>query len=207
MGNPWLDVPLEDYERHMGAPAVNQLEPLSQLFARALEQAAPQSVAILGIAGGNGLEQIDPARVTLIVGVDIHPDYLEAVHARWSARLPQVELFAVDLESDPLPGAPVDLVHAALIFEHTGVDGPLDAACRLTAPGGFLSVVLQRPSDTAPAVATTGVASLQGLAARFRHIDPDEMTLRLVSRGLVFVNSQSVPLASGKALWWSLFQR
>ena len=55
--NPWLSIPLADYEGHMGA--VKQLDALSALFARALEVCAPESVAVLGIAGGNGLESLD----------------------------------------------------------------------------------------------------------------------------------------------------
>ena len=60
MTNPWLSVPLADYEAHMRSPAVQQLDALSDLFAEALAFCNPASVAILGIAGGNGLERIDP---------------------------------------------------------------------------------------------------------------------------------------------------
>ena len=53
MANPWLSIPLADYEGHMNAPQVHQLEALSDLFAEALTQRRPESVALLGIAGGN----------------------------------------------------------------------------------------------------------------------------------------------------------
>lgn len=57
MSNPWLSIPLAEYEGHMGA--VKQLGALSELFTRALEVCVPDSVAVLGIAGGNGLECLD----------------------------------------------------------------------------------------------------------------------------------------------------
>jgi len=57
--NPWLALPLEDYEGHMGLDAVNQLAPLADLFGEALARLRPRSVAILGVAGGNGLQHVD----------------------------------------------------------------------------------------------------------------------------------------------------
>ena len=63
----WLRVPLADYEGHMSAAGVEQLAPLADLFRQALTQTNPESVAILGIAGGNGLEHIDPAWLVAIL--------------------------------------------------------------------------------------------------------------------------------------------
>ena len=68
MSDPWLSIPLADYEGHMGADNVQQLSALSGLFKRALDVCLPDSVAILGIAGGNGLEHANPATIKRIVG-------------------------------------------------------------------------------------------------------------------------------------------
>jgi hypothetical protein len=57
--NPWLRVPLADYEGHMRAPGVAQLDALGELFACALRTYVPRSVAVLGVAGGNGLDAVD----------------------------------------------------------------------------------------------------------------------------------------------------
>src|SRR5215831_4846669 len=70
VSNPWLTVPLTDYERHMASPEVGQLRFLSDLFAESLECFHPRSVAVLGIAGGNGLDRIDPGVTQRIVGFD-----------------------------------------------------------------------------------------------------------------------------------------
>ena len=86
----WLKIPLSDYEGHMGSDTVRQLEPLAGLFGRALELCKPRSVAILGVAGGNGLERID-CNVTRIVGIDINPEYLKTVRERHGT-LPGLEL-------------------------------------------------------------------------------------------------------------------
>ena len=63
MSNPWLNIPLADYEGHMRSDEVQQLDALTELFAAALERCQPTSVAILGAGGGNGLDRID-SRVT-----------------------------------------------------------------------------------------------------------------------------------------------
>jgi hypothetical protein len=55
MSDPWLSIPPADYEGHMGADNVQPLSAMSGLFKRALDVCLPDSVAILGIAGGNGL--------------------------------------------------------------------------------------------------------------------------------------------------------
>ena len=57
--NPWLDIPLEDYERHMSHELVGQSTLLNSLTKKYLENIKPESAIFLGIAGGNGLEHID----------------------------------------------------------------------------------------------------------------------------------------------------
>jgi len=113
MTSPWLDIPLADYESHMSAPEVAQLRALSDLFAEGLGIRRPVSVAVMGIAGGNGLDRIDQAITTRVVGVDVNPHYLETVRSRYD-RLPGLELHCVDIAAEAgacsivlqLPGDP-----------------------------------------------------------------------------------------------------
>jgi hypothetical protein len=81
--NPWLALPLEDYEGHMSSNAVNQLVPLADLFGEALARLRPRSVAILGVAGGNGLQHVDGTITARVVGIDVNPDYLAATRERF----------------------------------------------------------------------------------------------------------------------------
>src|SRR5512140_2480766 len=99
MPSPWLSVPLSDYEGHMRSPGVQQLDALSDLFADAVECCRPESVAILGIAGGNGLERIDANITKRILGLDVNPLYLEAVRRRFAA-VYDLELHCVDLAEE-----------------------------------------------------------------------------------------------------------
>ena len=204
--NPWLKVPLEDYEGHMRAPSVAQLEALAEIFGQVLERCRPESVAVLGVAGGNGLERIRPAVTRRIVGVDVNRAYLDATRRRF-AHLPGLELVAADLACDALGAAPVALVHAALIFEHAGTERCLENAASLVAEGGRLSVVLQLESASEAAVGETGYASLARLAGEFRFVDPAGFTARLQGLGFVLTHSERREVASGKAFWIGIFAR
>jgi threonine dehydrogenase-like Zn-dependent dehydrogenase len=205
--NRWLDVPLHDYEGHMGSPLVDQLAPLARLFADALVRLRPASVAVLGVAGGNGLEHIDPAVTSRVVGIDVNPSYLEAVRSRLP-ELRGLELHCFDLGRDPAPAIePVSLVHAALVFEHAGTAACLDTAVALVAPEGHLSVVLQMPADDRDAVTPTGYASVASLAADFAFVDPHRLRRTLAQRGLRLTHQARITLATGKALWSGCFER
>jgi hypothetical protein len=204
MNSPWLEVPLEDYEGHMLAPEVAQLPVLADLFADALALRRPASVAVLGVAGGNGLGRIDPALTKRVVGFDCNPHYLEAVRGRY-AGLAGLELHCVDLAREMVEAAPVDLVHAALVFEHTGVGRCLENAVRMIDAGGALSVVLQLPS--AQAVSPSGYASIQRLRSNFVYVEPGEMRAALEKRGFLFDRESRRDLPEGKAFWMGIFTR
>jgi SAM-dependent methyltransferase len=204
MSGPWLDIPLEDYEGHMGSPGVRQLTVLSDLFRQALDRCRPESVAVLGVAGGNGLEHIDSAATKRIVGIDINQRYLDEVSRRFGG-LAGLELHCCDLAACRLSLAPVALVHAALIFEHAGLGLALENALSLVAPGGRLSVALQLPSRDEEGVASTGYASLQALKEDFRLIDPTEFQRLLGQAGFRLLGRESRSLPAGKAFWLGAF--
>jgi threonine dehydrogenase-like Zn-dependent dehydrogenase len=202
MSNPWISIPLADYEGHMDA--VQQLGALSELFGRALAICRPDSVAVLGIAGGNGLEHVDRAAITRIVGVDINAEYLDEVRRRFGAHA-DLELHCVDLSQEPLRVAPVALVHAALFFEHAGLGPTLDHALSLVSPGGRFSVVLQLPATDHGGVSPTPFPSMQRLAANFSYIDIAQFRGLLEQRGLRLLTEELRPLSTGKALWLGVF--
>jgi threonine dehydrogenase-like Zn-dependent dehydrogenase len=204
MPNPWLEIPLADYEAHMAA--VRQLELLSDLFAEALAVRRPGSVAVLGVAGGNGLERIDSRLTRRVVGIDIHPEYLEAVGSRY-ADLAGLELHCIDLSQQAVQIPPVDLVHAALVFEHAGTDRALENAVSLVAADGALSVVLQLPSPSEQEIGPSGVASILLLKDHFSPIAPLRLHEKLHQRGLQPVWETQRTLPAGKSFWMGVFLR
>jgi SAM-dependent methyltransferase len=205
--NPWLALPLEDYEGHMGSAAVDQLVPLADLFGEALARLRPRSVAVLGVAGGNGLEHVDGTSTTRVVAIDVNQAYLDATRARFP-ELGGLELHCADLTRDqPLDVEPVSLVHAALVFEHAGIERCLEHAVALVAPGGHLSVVLQLPSTRQQAVTPTEFASMAALAGDFAFVDPHQLRRTLAQRGLRLTHQARRTLSTGKTFWSGYFER
>jgi len=192
----------------MASPGVDQLTALAELFKRALDYSLPESVAVLGVAGGNGLEQIDCAATTSVVAVDINQGYLDEVGRRFgSSRIAGLELHCCDLAERRLNLPPVALVHAALIFEHVGLGLALENAVSLVSAQGHLAVVLQLPSEDEQGVTATSYKSMQALKRDFSLIDRGQFQRLLEPKGFELVKQEYRLLASGKALWLGVFVR
>jgi SAM-dependent methyltransferase len=161
-------------------------------------------VAILGVAGGNGLEHIDLIATERVVGVDIHSEYLDAVRVRFPQH--PLVLHCADLASEAIAADPVDLVHAALVLEHAGVEGCLRNALALVKPGGWLSVVLQLPSEAA-GVSQTPFVSMQSLRNHFQLVEREQLVSALQASGLQLAHEQRTDLPGGKAFWLGMFSR
>ena len=205
MRNPWLDIPLQDYEGHMNSPDVAQLAALADLFDETLTYCRPESVAILGIAGGNGLDRIDLHITKRVVGIDILSAYLDAIRARYP-QLP-LTLHCFDLEQGTLNEKSVALVHAALIFEHAGTGQCLQSAASLVAHGGHLAVVLQLPSSTQANVSPTQFKTMLSLANQFQLVDHANLQQSLESIGFALQHQTRRDLPAGKALWLGIFKK
>jgi len=206
MDRPWLQVTLQDYEGHMGVAGVDQLAPLADLFAEALAFCRPQSVAIVGIAGGNGLQHIDTHTTDRVVGIDINAEYLTAVKNRFPA-LEQLELHHLDMSKQRPRLEPVAMVHVALLFEHTGLSPCLENCLSLVVGGGHFASVLQLPSPAQAAVANTGFPSIQKLKDQFALIDPADFTAGVEHKGFSLLLEKQRPLPAGKGFWMGIFQR
>ena len=204
--NPWLALPLDDYEGHMRLEAVNQLGPLADLFGEALARLRPPSVAVLGVAGGNGLQHVDGTITTRVVGIDVNPGYLTAARARFPDSR-GLELLRADLEHDAIDTEPVALAHAALVFEHAGTGRCLESAASLVAPGGHLSVVLQLPTEGREAVTPSAYPSMGTLADGFAFVDPHRLRRLLAQQDLRLTHQARRVLSGGKAFWSGYFER
>lgn len=121
MANPWEKIALSDYESHMKLDSVMQLQSLNQMMKGQFAYPV-NSVMILGIAGGNGLEHIGRDRFQKVYGIDINEEYLKAVRERYVNISDILELIRLNLmeETDRLPRA--ELLIADLLIEYIGYD-------------------------------------------------------------------------------------
>ena len=119
--NPWEAIALSDYEGHMSLREVGQLQTLNLIMKEQFEDnSGSESVMVLGVAGGNGLEHIRDKRFKKVYGIDINSDYLMTAKKRFADLSDILDLRRIDLinEADELP--PADLVIADLLIEYIG---------------------------------------------------------------------------------------
>jgi len=198
MHTPWLEIPLEDYEAHMSLPSVGQAQMLAEQLGRMVALHAPRSVAVVGCAGGNGLDRLESPCVKRVVAVDINPHYIAACRSRYANRLPNLELVCADVESGQMQFEPVELIYAALIFEYTDTFATLAALKRNLRAGGTLVSVLQLTHSELPAITPSAYTSLMALASAFRPIVPADLCACASAAGFELAGSNPINLRSGK---------
>jgi len=205
MKNPWLDVPLDDYESHMALPHVGQSQLLSRLLGEAIENHRPSSIALLGCAGGNGLERIPSTSVERVVGIDINQQYLEHAAARYKDQIPHLELLAGDLAVDRFSFDPVELVFAGLIFEYVEARTLLKQALSMLVEGGRLVSVIQLPSaieDVTPSPYTT----LKSVSSVLRVVPHNELAALARDAGFGNESERVVAATGGKTFQVNTFR-
>lgn len=122
MENPWKAVALTDYENHMRMADVYQLQTLNGMMKEQFCSFDAESVMILGIAGGNGLEHVDDEKFKTVYGVDVNPDYLAVCRQRYPNLEKVLKPICADLTDKELhlPGAV--LLIANLLVEYIGYE-------------------------------------------------------------------------------------
>ncbi|MET0214194.1 MAG: class I SAM-dependent methyltransferase [Vicinamibacterales bacterium] len=198
MGNPWLDISESDYVGHMSSPDVNQRPVLSRLLRDTLESARPETVLVLGCSTGNGLEHVDATVTRRVAGVDLNPTYLRRLIERFPNPAFALDVRCVDLAEYAFEPDAFDLVHAALVLEYVDWLPLLPRFASTLRPRGTLSVVLQRPSVSSPAVTPTAFASLRSLESVFHFVEPDVLVALASDVGLRLDYRRTEPLPSAK---------
>jgi len=207
MTSPWLNIPLAEYEGHMSLPGIGQARMLSDHFAEILAEYSPGSVAVIGCAGGNGLDRIRPETTTRIVTIDINPDYLRVLASRFTHRLPGLEPYVADVEVSLPAVEPVELVYAALLFEYVAPAPTFRNLAVLCRPRGSLVTVVQLPAGSLAPVSPSPYTSLNALAAVMRLIAPEVLVRHAAEAGFVLSSTRQVVLPSGKRFLAQVFSR
>ncbi len=197
--NPWLEIPLADYEGHMALPEVAQAAYLADTLERLVKDHAPQSVAVIGCAGGNGFDRLARLKVPRVVGADVNPAYLAEAKRRYSGSLQRLELVCCDIASGQCQFEPVDFIFAALVFEFAGVPSALVSLRRSLRPRGVAAAILQCPHASIGAITPSPFASLAKLAPILRLIPPEQFQQDAEQAGFAVRSSFQRVLASGKA--------
>src|SRR5262245_48736469 len=160
MRHPWFEVPIADYEAHMALPSVGQAQLLRTMLQRTVVQFQPCSLAVLGVAGGNGLECLDRTLVRRVVALDFNPDYLALCSRRYAASFTECGPVLHDLSLGPPGITPVECIFAGLVLEYVCVESFCGYLASLLPTDGNFAVLLQLPSPTLPEVSASPFTSL-----------------------------------------------
>jgi hypothetical protein len=207
MESPWLHIPLADYEAHMASSSVDQASLLAEVFSTALQRFRPASVAVIGCAGGNGFDRIDPRTTTRVMGIDINPQYLEATARRHPGHFKELVLHNADIAGDELHLEPVDLSYAALILEYVDVAAALSNLASLCHEAGHLVTVLQLPSLPLAQITPTAIPTIMRLASVMNLVDPSALVEVAQDRGFAHLESTRVTSSMGKQFAIQIYQR
>jgi hypothetical protein len=156
-------------------------------------------VLVLGCSTGNGLEHVDPAVTSRVVAIDVNPTYLRRLRERFPNPSFDLDVRCGDVIDIELERDAYDLVHAGLIFEYVEWSVLLPRLAGALRMGSVLSVVLQGPSDSSPAVTPTRFTSLRKLESLFRFVEPTVLVDAARDRGLHLRARHTEGLPAGKS--------
>ncbi|WP_343208834.1 class I SAM-dependent methyltransferase [Anaerolentibacter hominis] len=178
--NPWEIVPLSDYEEHMKDSMVGQLTVLNYIMKMQMNVHCIRSMAILGVAGGNGLEHI-PDSVETVYGIDVNVNYLTMCRERYRRLGEKLVTLRMDLTNEDTVLPHVDLVIANLLIEYVGVHR---FAEQIRAAGpGYLSCVIQREEGSSFVSDSPYRRSLMVLDPLHRSVDRTELVKCMENAG------------------------
>ncbi len=195
--NPWLTIDAEDYESHMSAENVLQLQTLKAITRDQYRAYKPKTLMILGICTGNGLEAVE-AYTNQVYGIDINQSYLDICKNRFKNKIKSLDLLALDLNVEYCHHEKVDLIIANMILEYMDLKRFFKQVSLSLNKAGVVSVVVQRNKERSSFVSATGQSALETLNDFHHTVDIFMFKESLAKAGFVILKEIIIPLAGGK---------
>ena len=204
--NPWEEISLETYEKHMSLDSVKQLQVMNQIMKRQFEDYPVDTAMILGVAGGNGLEHIDTKKYKKVYGVDINELYLQETQKRYSNLADILQCLHLDIvdEVERLPHS--ELLIANLLIEYIGYDAFVRAVKKINPE--YISCVIQINTDEEMWVSDSPyIHAFDGLDEIHHQMESEVLSEKMNSIGFKLIMQDKVNLPNSKALVRLDFQR
>lgn len=198
MKNPWEEIKLSDYESHMELDSVMQLQAMNAMMKRQFYQHPVQTAMVLGVAGGNGLEHVDPRRLRKVYGVDINRDYLKECAKRYSGLGDVLECLCADLAAEPVELPHADLVIANLLIEYIGYDCFQRVVCKVKPT--YVSCIIQINTDDGFVSKSPYLHVFDKLEQVHHQMEEHELTAALKQIGYHVIGKTEQALPNGKKL-------
>ena len=197
--NPWEEISLETYEKHMSLDSVKQLQLMNRIMKSQFEDYPVDTVMILGVAGGNGLEHIDSKKYKKVYGVDINELYLQETQKRYSNLADILQCLHLDIvcETKKLPQS--QLLVANLLIEYIGYDAFVRAVNIINPE--YISCVIQINTDEEMWVSDSPyIHAFDGLDEIHHQMESDVLNEKMNSIGFKLILQDMTELPNSKAL-------
>ena len=197
--NPWEEISLETYEKHMSLDSVKQLQLMNRIMKSQFEDYPVDTVMILGIAGGNGLEHIDIKKYKKVYGVDINELYLQETQKRYSNLADILQCLHLDIvcETEKLPQS--QLLVANLLIEYIGYDAFVRAVNIINPE--YISCVIQINTDEEMWVSDSPyIHAFDGLDEIHHQMESEVLSEKMNSIGFKLILQDMTELPNSKAL-------
>lgn len=197
--NPWEEISLETYEKHMSLDSVKQLQLMNRIMKSQFEDYPVDTVMILGIAGGNGLEHIDIKKYKNVYGVDINELYLKETQKRYSNLADILQCLHLDIvcETEKLPQS--QLLVANLLIEYIGYDAFVRAVNIINPE--YISCVIQINTDEEMWVSDSPyIHAFDGLDEIHHQMESNVLNEKMNSIGFKLILQDMTELPNSKAL-------
>ena len=193
----WNQVSLDDYENHMAHDSVGQLQLLNLLTKQYHSKHKPRNPLFLGIAGGNGLEHIDPTFVHQVVGIDINESYLKQTEIRFQDKFPQLKLIKCNVDETTECFIKSDFIWAALFLEYVDLTNCIRFMLNNLAEHGVVIVTIQSNNGNG-AVSQSGIEGVKVLSGQFKSIDREIVLKAFNDAGFSLQAEEVNELPNGK---------
>jgi hypothetical protein len=182
----------------MKLESVYQLQALNEIMCGQFYRYPVSSAMVLGVAGGNGLEHIDPARTKRVYGVDVNAAYLDACAERFTELSGVFVPILADLCGASLSLPRADILIADLVVEYIGYAALQNAVGQ--ANPGYVSAVIQLNPDSGFVSDSPYLHAFDALDAVHRQIDAQGLEQAMAQTGYTQIYSEQTPLPNGKSL-------
>ncbi len=201
MSNPWEDISLDTYENHMKLDSVKQLQTLNIIMKAQFEAYPVKTAMVLGVAGGNGLEHVDPSKYETVYGVDINGEYLEAATERHKELVDFgiFKLLKTDIIGEAANLSHAELLIANLLIEYVGYEA-FSKAVSVVNPR-YVSCAIQINEDVQNWVSDSPyIHAFDGLDEVHHQMEEKELASFLERIGYSEISRTKESLPNGKAL-------
>ncbi len=198
MANSWELIDLDIYEQHMSSNEVYQLQTLNQITKEQLLENDCTYVGILGVAGGNGLDNIDSTKTKKVYAIDINKTYLDRCEKRYKHLTDSLELLNCDLTAPEVKLPYTNLLICNLIIEYIGVSEFVSTIVRNTDNIETVSCVIQKNNDTNFVSKSALTSHFDPIASLHRDINGDILVTLFKEHGFVLKKRQTYNLPNGK---------